>query len=288
MRPRLVALPVIVCLLPSVLAAQDDTAVVKYVGAKEGRAWSRPAMIVIVAPRDGRGTAELLVPNRNPEGRTLDPDPVVVNIVRDLKPGDLIEVRTGKLEGHNILRSIRPYKPKPGEDDPEAFTFVRVVEQKVGNQDVLGVELKKDAASQTVPVPNRTDDNGKPVPDPELAAKVRSFAKGDLVEVKVAREAGKIVLASIKAYKPPDRGKFVKSLEQKVEEEAFLAIEVAQDDQTTKTLLVPNHKDAKGQNVPDAELSAAVKKLRPGQTVLFRTRQDGQKTFLTEARAALF
>ena len=66
--------------------------VVKYVGARKGTAWGRPVMKLLLAQRYGRGVATVVVPNQKPTARKYDPVPAVVDIVMELKRGELVEI----------------------------------------------------------------------------------------------------------------------------------------------------------------------------------------------------
>jgi hypothetical protein len=267
-------------------AQQDDQSgtVVRYVGTKTGTAWARPCLLLVVAPRQGGGAADLVVPNRDPEARKFDPDPTVVEVVKKLKPGDLLQIRTSKLQGHQVLNFVQPYHPQPGEDDPYAFGFVQTIEGKISGQDSLGVSLSKGQKSQTVWLPNYKDKEGKWTPDEELAAAVKGFKKGDIVEVRLQSGGANPILKSISPYKPPEKAEFVKSLEQTVGEVTYLAAEVKKDGDSLQ-LLVPARKNERGEMVRDAELVGKVRALKAGQVVEFKSRQQGGQRFLVDVRA---
>ncbi len=270
---------------PDQLSTQLE--VVRYLGAKEGRAWGQPVMLVLVAPRQGSGSATLVVPNRDPEARKLDPQPVILDLVKSLKPGDLIQVLTAEIERQRVLRFLRPYEPKPGEDDPNAFTFLKAVEEKAGGRECLAVTLEKDGNSQSVPLPEEKNEQGQLAPASRLAEQVRKLTDGELVEATVELVGGKIVLKDIKPYKPLVKGRFVKLTDVRQDEQKHLAVEVKLGEES-RLLLIPKSKEDKDAAAREAELTAAAKKLRPGQPVLFRERKDGQQHWLEDIRAALW
>ena len=262
--------------------------VVKYVGAKQGRAWGQPVVLLVVAPRKGGRTASLVVPNQDPEAGKLNPNPLLVSLVKSLKPGDLIEIRTMKLRGQNILRSIGRYEPKPGEDDPKAFTFVKTAQPKIDGQQYLAVVLQKDRKFQTLLVPNRKDERGAPAPDEKLAEKVRKLVVGDVVEVEAARVGAQMQLKDLKPYKLPEKANFLKLITTRHAEQKHLAVRIRRHSGEADELLIPNRKNLTGKTVHDPELHAAARKLRAGQPVLFRIREELGQPWLAEIRPALW
>ena len=260
------------------------TEVVKYMGAQKGSAWGRPVMKLLLAPRYGQGVAKVVVPNKDRMARKFDPSPAVVKVVKGLKPGDLVEIRMVKFRGVNLLRSIRRYHPKPGEDDPNAFAFVKHLTRKISGREYLAVVLKKANRSQTILVPNRKNDEGKWVPDKDIAEQVRKLEADQIVEITVKKTAGKVFLNSIRPYEPPVKGSFVKLIPKKKvgeKEYAAIAVKVAV---TEQEILIPNRKNRAGKTLPDPKLLAAVKKLKADQTVEFKTLKEEGQTWLVRIK----
>jgi len=249
--------------------------VVRYVGAKRGVVRGRPVLVLVVGPRQGSGAANLVVPNKDPMGKTFDPPDHVVKLVKELKRGDLLDVQTGKWMGHNMIQKIARHKSAPGEDDPNCFTFVKIVDRKVGQRIDKGVALTKFDKGQVVMIPSAKGDDGKPIPDAGLLAKAEQFKEGDLVEVKIRKDREGVMLVDIKAYVPVEKGVFVKLLIRKIDGADRLAAQIKVG-RHTRTLLVPQTTDAKGKSGPDPKMRAALKALEYDQPVTFKARKEGK------------
>lgn len=259
--------------------------IVKYVGARKGTAWGGPVMKLLLAERYGRGVATVVVPGKDSRARKYDPLPVMVKVVKDLKRGDLVEIKTLKFRGVTMLTAIRRYHPKPGEDDPDAFTFVKYLTQKVSGRNYLAVALKKGNRAQTILVPNRKNDEGKWVPDEKIAAQVKKLEADQIVEITIEKTAGKVFLKSIRPYEPPVQGSFVKLIaKKKVGEQEYAAI-VVKVDASEREILIPNRKAGADKMLPDRKLLVAVKKLKAGQPVEYKTLAEDGQTWLARIEA---
>jgi hypothetical protein len=208
-----------------------------------------------------------------------------VDVVKGLKRDDLVEISTTKFRGVTMLRFIRRYQPKPGEDDPDAFTFVKHVTQKVSGRDYMAVALKKGNRSQTILVPNRKDDEGKWAPDKDIADQVKKVEADQIVEITVDRAAGKVFLKSIRPYEPPVRGSFVKLIAKKKIGEAEYAAIVVKVNADEREILIPNRKVGADKMLPDMRLLAAVKKLKADQPVEYKTLEEDGQTWLSRIEA---
>ena len=264
---------------------KPDDQVVRYVGAQKGTAWGRPVLKLLLAQRYGRGVATVVVPSKDPMARKYNPSQTVVDVVKDLKRGDLVEISTAKFRGFTMLRSIRRYHPKPGEDDPDAFIFVKHLTQKVSGRDYMAVALKKRTRVQTILVPNRKNDDGKWVPDEKIAAQVKKLEADQIVEITIEKTAGRLYLKSIRPYQPPVKGSFVKLIAKKKVGEQECAAIVVKVDGSEREILIPNRKARGDKVVPDRKLLAAVKKLKADQPVECKTVEEDGQTWLARVKA---
>jgi len=265
--------------------AKPKDTVVRYLGAKRGVVRGRPVLVLIVGPRQGSGAADLVVCNKKPMGRKFDPPDHVVKLVKELKRGDLLDIRTGKWMGHNMVQKVARHKPAPGDDDPNCFTFVKIVDRKVGKRTEKGVALKKLGKGQVVMIPAKKGADGKLAPDAALLAKAEQFKEGDLVEAKIRKSREGVMLVDIKAYVPLETGVFVKLVIRKIDGADRLAAQIKVGSRT-RTLLVPQTTDAEGKPGPDPKMRAALKALQYDQPVRFKARKDGKYEVLLELAAA--
>ena len=265
--------------------AKPGEAVVKYAGYKQGAAWGRPCMILLVAPPAGGGQSELIVPNQNPMAMKYDPSPIVLDVVKNLKPGDLIKIRSSTGQGHTILNAISAYTLKPGEDEPNVYTFMEVKDsQPVGQVTYTGVTLGKLGASQLALVPNTKDKDGKLAPDEAILAAVKDLKKDSQVEVQLEKQGNLFVIKSIRAYAPPAQGEFVKTSQQKTEQGDVTVVEI-KEAQKNVLAWVPNV-SVGGKSAPDAALMSAAKTLKPGQAVMYKCHTDDKGTWLDQIKPA--
>ena len=277
------AKPVAVRPEPAAKHKDSDSLVVKYVSVEKGTAWGKPVLIVNVVPALGGNPMPLVVPKQNPTGNTFDPHPLIVNALKDVKPGDLFKVTTGKFMGHTLVQSMAPYKAKQGEDEPGAFIFVKAEDAKVDGADTLAVELRKFEVSQVALVPTIKDKSGKAARDAQIAAAVEKLKAGSVVEVDIEKVGGNFVIRGIRPFGDPVEAEFVKVADLG-SGTPNLCVTVKRLGKTL-VLSIPNTKEGT-KMVPDARLAEQAKALKPGQAVMVKTVHVEGKAYLAEITPA--
>ncbi len=256
------------------------TQAVRYLGWKKGQFHGRRCMVLLVAPAKGRKTLAIAVPNKNPRSPMMDPPPHVVEFVKKLRRGDIIEVTTAETMGKPFLKSFRGIRVAA--DLPEYFTVAKIGQKKVGLQRYLCVTVKKGDETADLLVPNKKGPEGKWVSDEKIAAQVKEFREGSRVDVEVRKAGRNIFLKAIYPHAEAQTARFVKRDVKEIDGQRHVCA-VVKTDAGERALAVPNSgKDRKGNPAPDVKLAAAVNKLRPGQTVRFKTRTDGGQEYLRE------
>jgi hypothetical protein len=250
--------------------------VVRFIGTRQGVAWGKPVLMLLVAPRQGGLVFDLVVPNRDLSASKLDPDPSMAGLARSLKRGDLIQVATFRHQGRDLISSFDVYVPQPGEDEPNVYRLVKTVPEPTR----LGVVLQKDERTLTVYVPSRRLDEGKWVQDEKIAAAVKGLKQGDLVEVHLEGS----VITRIGRYQPPEKAEFVRTFTEEVNEVTYQAVELRRG-QESVTLLIPAGRNEGGGVVSDGQQVAKVRALKPGEVVQFTSRQQDGRSYLVDIKA---
>jgi hypothetical protein len=257
----------------------DETAVYRYVSMNEEGRWSgKPVLRLVFTPALGDKIIDMIVPNNNMMGHKYDPPQFVVDLVKGLKPGDLMKIKTFNSARENtiIINQIERYKSAPGEDEPGVFLF------QSANPD--SVVLAKFLVTQNVPLATKKDADGKMVPDADLKKIIDGLKAGQAVDILVVTVDGKPTLNAIAPYAPPLRGKFIKLTETQVGVVKLPAVEIEGEKSAMLTLVIQSQAAAGGKLAPLPELLKQIKALKAGQPILFKTRKDDQATWLTQVR----
>jgi len=262
---------------PKKPAGGDEWVVAQYMGARRGTAWGRPTMRIFLKFPTGK-TANLAAVKESPMSTVYDPHPEIVKVVKELKKGDYVRISTAVFQGVGILRGIRKYLAKRGEDSADGFVFVESTEVKAGRRTYTSVVLSKYGVTQTVLVPKVKGEDGKMVDDAKIAEAVTALKKDSVVEATVMGKGRTALLEFIAPWKPPRKGEFVKLVPASGEQKQ-MAVEVKVDGEA-QTLLVPNLSGRSGKAYPDPKIVRAVRRLRAGDAVEFRTREEDGKTLL--------
>jgi hypothetical protein len=240
-------------------------------------------MLLRVTPKYGGAVQEIIIPNNTEAGRRADPQAALMNPLKGCQAGDFLKVTTVKKQGRDVLSAVGKYSLKPGEDDPEAYEFVRVTGPKVGGENSQAVVLRKLEKEQTVLVPNTKDAQGQAVPDERIAAQVRKLKEGDFVDVEVTRSGGEAYLRSIYPYQAAVSASFVKMGSEKVAGGSALStVELKQGEQTVVVCLPASSPGGPA----DPVMMSKVRQLRAGQAVLYKAIEEDGKKWLTSIRPA--
>jgi len=259
--------------------------IVRFAGAKRGTAWSRPVLQVLVVPVAGGATRTLVVPNKNPMGRKFDPDPRILDLVKGLKKGDLLEVESAKFRGKIMVRKFDRFEPKPGEADPMGFVFLEAKTRKLRGAETLVVTLEKFRKTVTVIVPNRKDADGKGRPDPAMTATIDKLGVEDVVEIATAGRGKIRTLTYLAPYMAPIRCRFVKLVTTKTDTATTVALEVTDEEDKSQQIFLPTRRRGR-KRIPDAKLLAIAKRLKAGKLIEIKTRRDGERLLVARIAKA--
>ena len=284
---------VVLCGLLQPALAQEKkktSMVVRYVGhTTEGqfKYQGKNVMLLAVEPLEGGRQVELIVPNRDMGARSdnkFDPVPQVADSLGGVKRGDTIKIEVEHSQPKPFVTYAKPYKLKPGEEDPRAWVFENSFRKEEGRSTYTAVVLSRFDEHKTVAVQQRRDKDGDMVSDGALLELLQNLKAGELVEAEIRDARPVPFLTSLERYAPPQTGKFLKMTEQEVEGQKAPAVELERDGKPV-TAVVSGKLQGK-RWVPDGKVVSAAKKLKPEAEVVFRVRDDGGKLWLKDITPA--
>jgi hypothetical protein len=263
--------------------APPQPVVMKYLGSQKARFQGHEALMIAGETAVGGKRVTLPVPNK--DKYKYSPDEGMEDRIKGLQSGEYIVIETETKDYQTWLKKLDSYKMQAGEEQPNNFVFQDTYPRKEGDKEVVIVALLKFGNYIDAVLATKRDESSKQnVTDPDMAAAVGKFKKGDVVEVEI-KPGNPPVIQSIDAFKPAEEAKMGKVVEADVAEGTKgPAVEL---DQNGKTVTLPIQGRMQGQKwVPDARLAGSIKGFKAGTAVVFRTREAGGKTYLKELKAA--
>ena len=260
--------------------AQDETTVAKFRSASRSMLNGRTYLVVSVEGPGGQ-VARLAIPNKG--GRVqYDPDNHLADAVQDLKSGDLVEisVEMPHLGRPAILRSIKPYELKPGEDQPNGYVFAGTDEKQSGSSTQTIVELTKLGQKFKVSVARTKSAAGAYESDPKIVSDLAQFKEGDSVFAEISGGT----LVTIEPYTEPQLGKLIKIDETEVDGHKIKTAHIDQDGKTIDAM-VPGKANGRAWS-PDTMITRQLSRLKPGEQVQFRTKDDSGKSWIRSIEPA--
>ena len=268
---------------PKKAAEPEPPTVIRLVSAKRERYQGYDALVVDgVTALDGK-QMRMAVPNTDMQASKYDPRSDIATVVNGAKPGDYVQVEVEKKDQQVWIRRATAFKVSPGEEQPNTYVFDESYTKGEKGQQQLAVRMSKFAKFVEVVVVQKRNDAKQMATDEALAAKVNAFKKGDVIEAEVQGGATP-VLTGVDLYKAPEEAKFQKLVDVEVDGQKYPAVELDQDG---KSVSLPLTGKVAGKKLtPDPRVASAARALRAGTVVLFKTTEDGGKTYLKEIHAA--
>ena len=147
------------------------------------------------------------------------------SLLKSSKPGDIFEVNYAvkKKTKQAVMRDMKVYEMKPGENEPNVFLFdgVKATNAKTG---VAAIGVTKFQVKAEFQIPAARGSDGKMGPSEDLMKVAKTFKAGEPVEFQLV--PGKTTIKSMKKYEPPKWAKFVKLTKQTVDDKPLNAVEV--------------------------------------------------------------
>ena len=279
---RLFASLAILCLAVSAFGqAQDETTVAKFRGASRSMLNGRTYLVVSVEGPGGQ-IARVAIPNKGGNRVQYDPDNHLSDAVQDLKSGDLVEisVEMPHLGRPAMLRSIKPYELKPGEDQPNGYVFAGTDEKQSGSSTQTIVELTKLGQKFKVSVARTKSAAGDYESDPKIVSDLAQFKEGDSVFAEISGGT----LVTIEPYTEPQLGKLIKIDETEVDGHKVKTAHIDQDGKTIDAM-VPGKMNGRTWSA-DTMVLRELSRLKPGEQVQFRAKDDSGKSWIRSIEPA--
>ncbi len=263
-------------------AAEKGAKVYRFVMVGQGRVERQQVVQIMVTSVNGSEKFTFVIPSSAEKDKPYTPDESVVEIVKELKRGDVIAITTKKFEKVDAVSTISRYEAKPGEEERDGYLFLRGANEEVGGKTAYVVTLSKygeETKAMVRPVRNK---EGEMAPDEETMALVGRLQKDDPVLVKFAGRGEVPMIAGIERYFPPIEGEFVK-LEYSKDEETgneSATVEVLVEG-VSKTW--PLETDERGgKTVVESKPLSAAKRLKEGDPVIVALREQAAEQVVTD------
>ncbi|MCC5828594.1 MAG: hypothetical protein JJU36_04025 [Phycisphaeraceae bacterium] len=230
-------------------------------------------------------TFTVTVDNEQPDNpNTISPK--FANLLRELRPNDFVEIRTGNRGHRQQLRDIRRYNLQPGEELPGHFVYVSHRNADINYQTgtierPATVQVRKLGENLTLTVPNVRRD-GDLLPDPDLMAMLMTLRRDDVVMVRVRRAGEANVINHLQRYHPTRHGEFVESFTVGFNP-AKPAVRISADDGTSFSLVLPGRM-VRDEWVADPRLMNQIERLERGDRVTFDVHEVGNEMVLRAIR----
>ena len=256
-------------------AAAGEGHVYKFTSGRRLNVAGRDHLVVIAQPPSGGHTLRLVVPNTD-ENR-YSPTKEIADAVGGLQQGQLIQVQTHADKDAIQLESISGWSPRPGEEQPHGYLYMQS-----GGTDKPGeikVTLFKFMEPTELIVPADKDAQGNSAANPAIESELKQVHEGDVVWADIA--PGKTpMLVAIVPWSDPQQGKLMRVAPADVDGQKGFAAEISTDSKPI-TALIPMRQQ-NGRWISDQRILSAAQKPTRGSDVLFRTREEGGRTWLLD------
>lgn len=258
------------------VAAAADAQVYKFVSARKLGAGGRDHLVVIVQPPSGGAQVRLVLPNSDRD--RYSPKKEDADLVSGMQPGQFLQAQSEKTDGLMSVTSIASWSPRPGEETPHGYIFMNSSPSEKNPAD-LEVDLMKFMEPVKIIVPGEAGADGRPAPDATIDAELKAVHPGDVVWADVV-PGKKLALMAIVPWSEAQHGKLMRVGPADVDGQRGFAAEIATDTKPITAFIPMTLQN--GKRAPDARLLTEARKAGNGSEVLFRTREDGDKTWLLE------
>jgi hypothetical protein len=258
------------------VAAAGEGHVYKFLSARKLSAGGRDHLVVVVQPPAGGPSIRLVVPNDDQD--RYSPKKQDADILNGMQAGQFVQAQTEKKDAMITIVSIAAWSPRPGEETPHGYVYLTSNPSGKNPAD-LEIALTKFGEGVNLIVPGEPGPDGVPAPNQMIAAELKQVQQGDVVWADIP--PGKTqTLAAIAPWSEPRHGKLMRVSPADVDGERGFAAEIATEAKPV-TALIPLTLQS-GRHAADPRLLAEARKAGNGTEVLFRVREDGEKTWLLE------
>lgn len=259
----------------------------RFAGTREGQILGRPVPQLLFESVQTGKVINVIYPPRDARGRELKGDPKILEVLRNIKVGDIVVLKANELNGQHVLTSLDIYKPKAGEEEPGVFVIRKRGTTKIGNFNYANVTVSKYFQEATVLLPYTKGLGNNMILDANMSAQLAEFHEGDLAFVQVEAMGNQLVLRGIQKYEPPIEGEMVRFVPASPKDpNSFPCVEIKTSG-GTETLRIPGTKNSYGRFSPDSSMVSYMSALKPGQSLDFRMRSDDAGKFLRWCRSSV-
>lgn len=270
---------------------KPDPVVIRLQSAQKGKHMGQEVMLVagteVLSGRNRTFAVENEASQDKNKSPKYEPKARAKEGIDKVKPGEFLKVepKAGRDQIPWIDRA-EPYLPKPHEEDPGTFVLFDAFKETQGTTEVFKITLMKFGAYVDCYAPMIKDGKAS-APDPavvkaaeEIMARAGDPKKKELVEATVSQGKGTMFVTRIAPFQAPKTAKFGKLLESDVDGNKGQAVEMEHEG---KTVTIPLPGKLAGKKwVTDADLLADARKLKAGAAVVFKTRDEGEKSYLRQ------
>jgi len=251
---------------------EPEEGVARFVDWRIGNDRGRPVLGLTVAAGANRTKYILVVPNKSDKDSGLNPPGDIVDLAKDLKVGN--KVRVTYIEDNGLIKVKKLVQE--GSDIGEPYVFESYGTARIGGENRMIVRANRDGCSTEFSIPNQAGPDGKPVPEPNLAGKVKEYRRSDIVDLKYDCEDYRFILRDVTPFPMSEGGAVVAVQNKTVGGETCRVLVVSVPTKGTRTLYVPAGKDA------SPALTATAAGIRPSQAAEFKYFRKGGYCWLTE------
>jgi len=205
----------------------------------------------------------------------------LVDYFTKLAPGQPIEVALQKVEGKLYVTRVRAATPKPGEIDQDTAYVKKVEILKVRGKPVSVLTLTKFGLTWQVEVPRVRTKDGL-LTSPVLLAAIKAVKPNALAEIELETRRSSTsklpVLKHILPWAPWRVGVFSTKGKQKIDDQTHTTVEIKSSG-IPLLLVVP-----KIGRSDDRTIMRTIYRLRKGQPVEFKIRQEGLNQMIRKIR----
>jgi len=251
---------------------------VRYLGVEKGvsHGGRQAISILYVEPMKGGRREQVLL------GTTQR----MIDYFLKLAPGQPITVGLIRRGGKLYLTSVSAMPPKPGEKDRDTAYLKGVEVRKIKDKPITVLIVTKFDRTTLVEVPKVRTKDGQET-SPALLAAIKAIKPGTLVEVQADAPSRYSrtkmpVLVSITPWAPWRKGTFAKLGRKTIDKAKYVTVEIKSAG-IPLVLLVPKVM-RHGRESDDRTMLRLLYKLKKGQAVEFKIRQQGLNQFLRKVR----
>ena len=247
------------------------------------------SLTMSVAIDQGRHVQKIRIPNITPNSITLNPGADIKKLADTLRIGDAVKFKYTIIGNRIYGTKISLLKRLSAESGAASFVFIGSKLVGSGKQKIMTVTANAGVTPCTFRVPEEVDDKGRPRPLAKVTDALKTFCRGDLLELEYKTVDYQFVLTGVKAARKSSRGVIVKVIDGKIKGYKHMGAMI-KTTKRTLTLTDPEPViELKLQNVtsptPDPPVQTALKTLKPGDYVMFKYRRQRGVYWLDEIYA---